>query len=222
MAEEEEVSMMRSSRPFQRHEVEDYEKRRYRGIDQRLVHWKERKILKRILDRIGEESARVLDIPSGYGRFSDLFLEKGWKLVSSDLSFHMVKRTKERSLTAASHSGVVSDATAGLPFKRDSFSLLVSMRFFHHLHQRNERLFLLQEFSTVTSKWVILSYYRKNFLHFIQRKLRRRVKKSKTRICMISGGDFEREVNHAGLRIIKTFSLFRVFHSQCLILLKRN
>ncbi|MFQ6108551.1 MAG: class I SAM-dependent methyltransferase [Candidatus Aminicenantales bacterium] len=214
--------MMRSSIPFQKQEVEDYEQRRYRGLDQRIVHQRERKILEKILEGIKEESPRVLDIPSGYGRFSALFLERGWKLVSSDLSFHMVRRARERTPIEGSHSAVVSDATAGLPFKRGVFTLLVSMRFFHHLHQREERVFVLKEFRAITSRWIIISYYRRNAFHSLQRKLRRALKKSRTKICMISRDNFEREVSQAGLEVVGVFPLFRIFHSQSIALLKKG
>lgn len=213
---------MSSNVSFQKQEVEDYERKRYRGFDQRLVDRRERRILREIFDTIKEDSPRVLDIPSGYGRFSDLVLRRGWILISSDLSFYMVRRARERSLLEGFHSAVVSDAKAGLPFKKDAFSVLVCMRFFHHLHQREEREFILKEFSTICSRWVVLSYYKKTFLHRLQRKLRRRVKKTKTRIHMMSRRDFEEEVNRAGLRIEKIFPLFRIFHAHHIILLKKG
>ena len=211
-----------SSASFLRHEVEDYEKKRYRSLDQRLVDRREKRILRRILERIFEDSVRVLDIPSGYGRFSDLLLEKGAALVSSDLSFHMVRRAQERNLLGRPHSAVVSDAKKGLPFKEEAFSILVSMRFFHHLQQGDEREFILKEFSTVSSKWVILSYYKENLLHSLQRKLRRRIKRTKRRISMISGREFRQEVNRAGLSVVKVFPLFRIFHAQHIVLLRKS
>lgn len=213
---------MPSNVSFQRQEVEDYERKRYRGLDQRLVDRRERRILREIFDAITENLHRVLDIPSGYGRFSELVLERGWVLVSSDLSFYMVRRARERSLRGGFHSAVVSDAKAGLPFKKDAFSVLVSMRFFHHLHKREEREFILKEFSTICTRWVILSYYKKTFVHRLQRKLRRGVKKTKTRIHMMSRCDFEEEVSRAGLRIEKIFPLFRIFHAHHIVLLKKG
>lgn len=211
-----------SSSAFLKHEVEDYEKRRYRGLDQRLVDQREKRILRKILGRIHEDGKITLDIPSGYGRFSDLLLERGAALVSSDLSFHMVRRAKERSTLGGFHSAVVSDAKRGLPFKEEAFAVLVSMRFFHHLHKKEERQFILKEFSTVSSKWVILTFYKKNFLHSLQRKLRRRIKKAKRRISMISREEFQQEVNRAGLSVAKVFPLFRIFHAQHIVLLQKS
>ena len=206
---------------FKKHEVEEYERKRYRGIDQRLVHGRERRILRKILQKIGNGSFPVLDVPCGYGRFSNLLLDKGFSLVSSDLSIHMVKRAREKSGGPRFLLGVVTNAKQGLPFKKGAFSLLLSMRFFHHIHEREEREFILEEFSRITSEWVILSYYQKNLLHILQRKFRRRIKRSKTRIKMISREEFFKEVEEAGLRVVKIFPLFWFIHAHHIALLKK-
>lgn len=208
--------------PFKRHEVEDYERKRYRGWDQRLVDWREKRILKKILDKTGTPSGLSLDIPSGYGRFSELLLARGQGVVSCDLSFHMVKRSIERGEASGSHHGVVTDAKKGLPFRNKAFSVLLSMRFFHHLHKKEDREFILREFSGISSRWVVLSYYRRSFLHQVQRRLRKRIKKTKTQIRMISSEDFQEETNQAGLEIVKAYPLFRGIHSQHLVLLRKG
>ena len=85
-----------SDAPFQEHEVDEYERKRYRGIDQRIVDWRERRILRKILQKMRDSSFLALDIPCGYGRFSGMLLERGYSLVSSDLSFFMVRRAREK------------------------------------------------------------------------------------------------------------------------------
>lgn len=212
-----------SNIPFEKQEVEEYERKRYRGIDQRLVHGREGRLLRKILRKIGEGPLLVLDIPCGYGRFSDLLLDKDFSLVSSDLSFYMVKRASEKGRKPHFRflSGIVADAKQSLPFKKDAFSLLLSMRFFHHIHEKEERESILKEFSRATSGWVILSYYQRNLLHILQRKLRRRIKRSRTRIKMIPRREFYKEVEGAGLRVIKISPLFRGIHAHHIALLKK-
>jgi len=207
--------------PFKKHEVKDYERKRYQGFDQKLVHSREKKILQKILEKIGKKDALVLDVPCGYGRFSSLLLERGLSLVSSDLSFHMVERAKERNEESAKFSGVVADGISGLPFKGEVFDFILSVRFFHHLHHEEERKAVLGEFSRLAKEWVILSYYQINPLHIIQRKLRRRIKKSKTRIKMLSRKEFEREVELAGFKVIRIFPLFKGIHSHHTALLRK-
>lgn len=210
--------------PFQKYEVDEYEKRRYRGIDQRLVHMREKKILVKILKRLRGDSLFTLDIPCGYGRFSELLLEKKFALVNCDISFYMVKRAEERRLTAGQFLklGVVADAKKGLPFKSDVFDCLFSIRFFHHIHDEKERELILKEFSRVSGRWLILTFYKSNFLHSLQRKLRKKIKKSKTRIKMISYREFVSVVERSGLSVVKMFPLFKGLHSQQIVLLKKN
>jgi len=212
-----------SNIPFEKHEVEEYERKRYRGVDQRLVHGREGRLLRKILHKIRDGPLLVLDIPCGYGRFSDLLLDKDFFLVSGDLSFHMVKRASEKGGQPHSRflSGVVADAKQGLPFKKGAFSLLLSMRFFHHVHEKEEREFILKEFYRVTSGWVVLSYYQRNILHNLQRRLRRKIKRSRTRIKMVPRKEFYKDVEGAGLEVVKIFPLFRGIHAHHIALLKK-
>jgi len=207
---------------FKEEEVKDYEQRRYRGLDQWIVDWKEKKILKTLLKRIDNHPLRVLDMPSGYGRFSKLLLEQSFTLISCDLSFYMVKRALAKTRTKGRQWAVVADAKKGLPFKKDSFSFLLSMRFFHHLHSRPEREYILKQFISLSCRWLIISYYKRTFFHLLQRKLRHKIKKSKTRIKMLSGYEFEEEIAQAGWRLVKECSLFKGLHAQHIALLEKN
>ena len=209
---------------FEKHEVEDYEKKRYRGWDQKLVHSRENRLLERLLETVGSHPGQALDLPCGYGRFSGLLSKKGFTSINCDLSFFMVERANaRRQLGNASPSpGVVADAVKGLPFKDESFFLVFSMRFFHHLHESRDRERVLGEFHRVSEKWLLVSYYQTNALHRLQRKLRRKVKKSPTRIRMISGEDFRDEAKSVGFEVEKIYSLFRGLHAQRIALLKKS
>jgi SAM-dependent methyltransferase len=208
---------------FQEHEVKEYERKRYRGIDQKLVHKRETHILEAFLERIALASGSALDVPCGYGRFSGLFRERTRNLVSCDYSFSMVKRAVEsqRESKPLKDWGVVADAKQGLPFKADSFSILLCMRFWHHVHDPAERKAILGFFSRITSKWVILSYYQINALHRFQRGFRRKLKKSPTRIKMIPRSEFIDEVQGAGFECVQVVPLFKGIHAQHVALLKK-
>jgi hypothetical protein len=187
-----------ASRPFTEHEVADYERRRYRGLDQRLVHAREMRILKSLLRRV------VAGV------------------VNSDLSPAMVKRAGSRLLTDGRILGAVADIKRGLPFRSDEFGLAFSVRFFHHLHQPAERQAVLFELGRVSSRWAIVSYYRLNPLHRLQRNLRRRLKRSRTRIKMLTAEEFISEANRAGFRLVRAVPLFRGIHAQQFVLLEKT
>ncbi|MDH7511515.1 MAG: class I SAM-dependent methyltransferase [Clostridiales bacterium] len=244
--------------PFNESEVRDYERRRYRGLDQRLVHRREVRILRAIMkrvERVGGPAGDVdlnieeavgsrapdiavqpawtarrtaprwprlaLDAPCGYGRFSSFLVERGYRLASADLSFHMVKRARSRGDISIIPMGIVCNFVSGLPFRAGVFGLVLSMRLFHHLHRPEERRSVLGEFNRVAGGWVILSYYQANLLHRLQRAIRRLIKRSRTRIRMISRREFREEVEAAGFEIVRVFPLFRGIHSHHIALLKK-
>jgi len=210
---------------FDAHGVKDYEQKRYRGLDQRMVNSRENRIIRRILKSImmkDTEGLQFLDVPCGYGRFTPLLLTGSSGLINSDLSFFMVKRAVEQGQAVQKDiSGAVADTKRGLPFKAESFDLLFSMRFFHHVHERSKRNAILKEFNRVTKKWVILSYYKSNLLHQLQRKMRRKVKRRQTSISIISSQRFRKEVIDAGFEIIKVYPLIRGIHSQWIAFLRK-
>jgi SAM-dependent methyltransferase len=214
------------SLPFKDHEVADYERRRYRGLDQRWVHGREVRILRRALGLIKAEapdtpSKRALDAPCGYGRFSGLLIEAGYRPVSCDLSLAMVRRARAKDSISPTPMGIVGNVTQGLPVRTASFLLVFSLRFFHHLHQPEERRSALREFARASADWLILSFYQANPLHRMQRALRRRIKKSRTRIKMITAREFREEVAEAGFQVVRIFPLFRGIHAQHIALLKK-
>lgn len=203
--------------------VREYEKKRYRGLDQRIVHARETRMIGLLLDTAlagvaAGRIARLLDLPCGYGRFTGPLLERGVDVVISDLSLEMVRRTRERLGTP----GAVADATRGLPFAGGVFDAVVSIRFFHHLHAPEARATVLGEFARTSAGWAIVSFYRESGLHLSQRRIRRFFGKSRTNIKMLEKGVFEREAQGAGFDVVKVVPLFRGLHAYHLALLKKR
>jgi SAM-dependent methyltransferase len=233
------ISSGPSSSKFTADGVKDYEKRRYRGIDQRIVQAREIRILKKIFRSIKgtwSSPGPVLDLPCGYGRFSKFLLGQGLRAVNSDLSFHMVKRACQKIEEAggaesgagrvpgpsSQHAlGVVANAKQGLPFRDDIFPVVFSIRFFHHVHDSLDRTTILGEFFRVSSAWAVVSFYRMNAFHLFQRRLRRLVNKSRTRIKMIDPGRFEKEAEAAGFEVMRVYPLIRGIHAYRIALLKK-
>lgn len=226
-----------TNKTFRRDEVRDYERRRYRGLDQKLVDGRERSITRKLLaEALGRAergaprgAARsspplVLDVPCGYGRLSVLALERGARIVAGDISLAMVERALQnlagRGSAGQGTAGVVADLTKGLPFRGGVFEAALVMRLFHHLQRSEDRRAVLAEVARVVRGPVVLSFYRMNRLHVLQRKLRKVVRGKSYEIRMITGRMFRDEVEAAGLRIIRLVPLFRGLHAQHIALLE--
>jgi hypothetical protein len=133
----------------------------------------------------------------------------------------MVRRALAKDQISPVPMGIVANLTQGLPVREGAVALVLSMRFFHHLHQPELRRKALAEFAYGSMRWVILSYYQANVLHRVQRFLRRRIKRSKTRIKMISRAEFFEEAEGAGFRVERIFALFRGIHAHHIALLRK-
>lgn len=220
-----------SPKPFDRPGVADYERRRYRGLDQRLVDRRERRLLRRAFARLraldsdvwaGPNSPLILDAPCGYGRFSDLILGEGARLVSTDLARPMVERALEKRNSVNHLGGASADLRGGLPFKPAAFDYVFSMRLFHHLHASEDRRAVLAEFARVASGGVIMSFYRFRGLHALQRRLRRFLTHARREIKMVPRETFEHEAADAGFVVDKVYPLFRGIHAQHIVVLRRG
>jgi len=208
---------------FQAHEVRDYERSRYRHLDQRLIDRREKKIISHMLSASPEKSCLTLDMPCGYGRFAQLLLEKSERLIAADIAFHMVHRAIEKSLPDESPIlGAVGDAVAGLPFENGVFDLVVSMRLFHHLRRPEQRTAVLAELARISRSRVLLSYYRLNRLHSLQRTIRKGIRRGGADIRMLAESDFRREAEEAGLEVEKTVSVIPGLHAQSIVLLRKT
>jgi len=209
---------------FKDHEVLDYEKKRYRGFDQKIVDWRERRVIKNLLKEAKGKAEKVLDLPCGYGRFSELLIEEATCLISGDRSFSMVKRAlhNREASNRDPGMGTVCDAVEGLPFKAGVFDGIFSLRFFHHLHTRSARIKVMKEFFRTSSDWVIISFYSLNPVHKLQRRIRKASGKSRTDINMMSQKDFISEAEGAGLFVKKVSPLFKGLHSQHIALLEKT
>jgi len=202
-------------------DVEEYRKTRYKGIDQRIINKKERKILEKILESIEEKNISVLDIPCGYGRFSELLLKKSLNLTSADVSFPMVLTTRKYSpSTNSPHHFLVGDIKH-LPLKDNSFGCIVTIRLFQHILHSSARFQILKELHRVAKKFVILSFYRYNFLHSVERWVRCRIKNVNKKISMLPLGDLEKELSSVGFKVLNLFPVMRYFHAHNIVLLQK-
>src|SRR5215831_17190605 len=73
-----------------RQDVQDYQRQRYRSVDQALVNWREQHIVEALLKSCHLQGGSVLDVPCGYGRFTALFARLGMTVTGADVSDEMV------------------------------------------------------------------------------------------------------------------------------------
>ncbi|MCH8012131.1 MAG: class I SAM-dependent methyltransferase [Candidatus Marinimicrobia bacterium] len=189
-----------------------YERTRYRGLDQRIVHYRESRIVWSFCKIVSSGNDHVLDVPSDYGRFTPLLLSKGFDVTVADINVNMLLRVKQRV------NGILDCACANiskLPFKDNVFQGLLCMRLFKHIHSPEERMASFVEIARVVSNWAIVSLYTSSPVHKLVRKFR----DFKT-ITMDRCEAIEGELLRSGFRILKTKPILCGINAQTIFLLE--
>ena len=207
-------------------EVVVYEAKRYKG-DQKLLDRREQAIIAGFLSTVsgGRRDLEALDVPCGYGRFSNALLSVSSRLVDADRSENMASRAtaRGRELGAKDVAGVGVDLVA-LPFPDRAFDVILSMRLLHHIGDPAVRALMFRELSRVTRKWVITSFYDTNPLHQLQRGLSKltNAKRRKSKIYFYPATTFRAEVEAAGFTVRELVVPVRFVHAQRLALLEKR
>jgi SAM-dependent methyltransferase len=198
-----------------------YLRHRY-GRTQWVVNWREQRLVASFLAHVGTPE-RVLDAPSGYGRFvAALARVSRQSLVCTDID-----QPRLASLRAAPDcrgvSAVRSDLQGALPFATGAFDLVFNLRYLHHTHTKGEQRVALAELVRVSRRFVLVSYYRRSNLHALQRAIQEVARTNRRRgPAMIDRRDFDRMVRAMGCRVVRDRPLLPWIHAQRVVLLEQT
>jgi len=192
--------------------VVNYKMKRYSHFDQRAVDFLEHRLLEKILLKTGIDRGSILNVPCGYGRFSEILQNHCTRLVYYDLHPKMVSICSEE--WGGSGRDFINGSIRNLPFKDGSFDIVICIRLFHHFFPSHDRFNIISELARVSRRFVLLTYYRKNALHSLMRS----INKKGHRIIMMSREGFYTELNSAGLRPLIERSIVPVVHAQRFVL----
>jgi ubiquinone/menaquinone biosynthesis C-methylase UbiE len=181
----------------------------------RLSNWQEHRVVARALLACGL-GGRVLNVPSGAGRFGELLKARGFSVVGCDLSFPMLKQTGAR------WSWPLVEASAfAVPFKDQAFDGLFIMRLLHHISQPDERLALYREAARVSRGWVLVTYADyytpKNLIREARAKWVGDRKPKITLTCE----QLQQETGACGLRVAHIYRVAPLFTPLALALLRK-
>lgn len=193
-------------------DIREYERTRYRGLDQRIVHGIEKRIVTGFIRKLRQDGDRVIDIPCGYGRFTSFLVDEPLEVYVGDLSHLMLLRVKERfnSRVRMARGDIME-----LPFADNSFDGLLSMRLFQHFHTPAERITGFSEIARVVSRWAVVSVYTCSTLHKLMRMFREHHK-----ITMASVSQITEELEKSGLRLLKMKKIMPGLHAQTILMVE--
>ncbi|MBS1271539.1 MAG: Ubiquinone/menaquinone biosynthesis C-methyltransferase UbiE [Candidatus Marinimicrobia bacterium] len=192
--------------------IRRYEGKRYKGLDQRIVHNREYRIVRNFVDEIYAVNDNVIDLPCGYGRFTAMLLDHPMNVVVADLSMNMLLRVRERF---GAQPRFANANIMQLPFKAAAFHGLLSMRLIQHFHTPEARIQAFSEIRRVISDWAVVSVYTTSAAHKLMRFFRDHHK-----ITMADDNQIQKEVNEAGLNILDSKKILPGIHAQTILLLE--
>lgn len=195
--------------------VERYAGSRYKHLDQRLVSWRERRIIGNILKKLSGENRTLLDIPTGYGRFTPLFRKQGFTLINGDLNLYAL--LYQRQSRPEGQLSVVANGNC-LPFNNDLADVVFNFRLLQHFKTSPERIALLSELARVSRRTLIVSVYLESGFH----RLTQLLSKRKRRMTLIPQTQWESELQTCGLKVIKMRRPLRFLHAQCIFWLEKT
>jgi ubiquinone/menaquinone biosynthesis C-methylase UbiE len=200
-----------------RQHVAEYERRRYRSPDQKLVNRREQVVVQEIIRTLGLTKAHVLDVPCGYGRFSTVFASRGAEVICADVSPAMVGRARDQIHEQRNTARFVVMDIRHLPFRDDAVDVTFTIRLFHHRFAREQMSQILRELARVSRRWVVLSYYRPSLVHSLTRRARR----LSSQISMIPTKELKAELSQTPLIVRTSRHLIPFLHAQTMLVLEK-
>ena len=194
------------------------------GGSQRIVRWREERIVAALLARLEGPLSCVLDVPCGHGRFTAQLLEatRGL-LVSADADARHLRALREAESPAYTPDLLELDLRSTLPFTDRTFDLVFTVRFLHHVRERAWRERLLADLVRVSRRYVLVSYYEAGSLHFLQKTLQHALKPSRgRRLAMVRRSELLRQVEGLDCRVVSDSAILPGLHAHRLVLLERR
>jgi ubiquinone/menaquinone biosynthesis C-methylase UbiE len=204
------------------HLAASYDEHRFRGLLGRLKNWRDQRSVWRAV-RLAGDIHRVLDIPCGTGRFLRGLASHTPYLVGADVSRDMIdlsskyQRVKRQPVNLLEY--VQCDAKH-LPFRNNSFDLVVSGRFLHHLPPV-DRFQVLREFSRVSRKWVLGDFNVQYGLKYRLNQLRSFIKGKELKSRRMTSVKVFKEFNEAGLQVERVYPISWIASEKWYILCRK-
>lgn len=193
------------------------------GRSQMFINWREQKIVAGMFELIERPLRRILDVPSGHGRFTpQLRAAASEGLVCGDISMERLEALVEaESAEGPPIETVEIDLFKPLPFDTGEFDLIFNFRFFQHIKREELRDQLIEELARVCKRYMIVSFYEKTAIHSWQKRYWRRAGHKRT-MPMPSREQFFGLFEKQGCRVMAHRGVIPGVHAQRIVLFEKD
>jgi ubiquinone/menaquinone biosynthesis C-methylase UbiE len=202
-----------------------YDKRRFNGVVGRLKNWRDQRLVWRAVRHAGNISW-VLDVPCGTGRLLRSLARHIPHLVGADISRDMMDLSRQHpsfKRQAVGYPEYVQCDAKSLPFHNDTFDLVVSGRFLHHLYHlpQAERIQVMREFARVSRRWVLGDFNMQYGLKYYLNKIRGVLKGKQLKSQRMTATKVFGELTEAGLQVEQVYPISWVASEKWYILCRK-
>jgi SAM-dependent methyltransferase len=184
-------------------------------------------LVERILDRHGvRPSLRpILDAPCGVGRLRGVLERRGLRYVGLDASSALLRQASGRAAAAgevADPSGLCLGAVDRLPFRDDSFEVVVCCRLLHHVDDEETVNAIVHEITRVAHKLVIASFFDAASLPALRRRVGLRRSEGPRGKHALSKRSLRRMFEAAGAEVIGFHHSLRFVAQQAFVVAQKR
>lgn len=144
----------------------------------------------------------VLDVACGTGRITRFLCESGYQAWGVDVSKEMLAVARQKLSEQNGSVKFFQGEAENLPFTSGQFEAVTAIKLMGHVPPE-ERIKILKELKRVSRKGVVVSYYFSSLAHNCKRSIRKFLKKDCSPWYAVTPGELAKEVESAGLRILK-------------------
>lgn len=175
-------------------------------LHRRYSDRRERRILSKLLAS-ARKSGRLLDCPSGFGRFLGFLLDYAERVVEADFSPSMLELNRE--LHGDQAEDYVECSALELPMEDRAFDTVVSIRLNHHIDSEELRLAHIRELCRVSDDLVVFTYFSKHSLKNRLRQFRARFRPKRAK-NVLSAPAVKRSLAECGFELTAARPLSRI------------
>ncbi len=206
---------------YKQKEAEAYDEKRFSGFKGKLYQWLQKRNIVKALSTLPPK-AKVLDVPCGTGRVTEVMAGMGFVVTAGDLSVHMLEVARRKLKNSANVSSFDKVDAERLKYKDNSFDCVTSIKLMHLLPQEVQDR-VLKNIARVSRDLIVVTYAYKGWSSWIKQYvfMKRFYKVNPSSGHARTIQELEGVFGAMGLKVHARLFTFRLFSEEVLYVLKK-
>lgn len=197
-----------------------YDSKRFNTPKGRLLNRRYLTAVTGVLNNIKERGYQIdllLDMPCGTGRVFQTLSSKGINFMGADISKEMMLVSQQK-IPSDNVIPLIQCDGEKMPFKDNSFDVITCFRFLTMKVPAEARHLIFKEMARISRSWVIIECTHKTYWTGLWYWLAQKLLHIFPKINYFTRKTIKKELNDAGIEIVRTFCPFGLFSNKWLLL----